>query len=96
MSIEDAILNTWQDKTCVVSICCLSYNHESYIERMSRKYPFAENRFWIRSINPRRCLFGWNTDDNKEIQSTVPQYYKANITDGKPTFENKVRHESQI
>ena len=28
---EDAILNTWHDKTCVVSICCLSYNHESYI-----------------------------------------------------------------
>ena len=31
MLIEDAILTTWHDKTCVVSICCLSYNHESYI-----------------------------------------------------------------
>lgn len=31
MLIEDSILNTWHDKTCLVSICCLSYNQESYI-----------------------------------------------------------------
>ena len=31
MLIEASILNSWHDKTCIVSICCLSYNHESYI-----------------------------------------------------------------
>ena len=29
---EDIILKDWQDKSCVVSICCLSFNHEKYIE----------------------------------------------------------------
>ena len=29
---EDVIISGWREKSCIVSICCLSFNHEKYIE----------------------------------------------------------------